>query len=195
MDTQSPRERDIIEQAGAINILALKLVNDDRQGERIWWGDVDKIAKMAEQIVLMHGDYTPLTVDTRIDDSMGIFMESYNGKVGATRLCDLWEAECTRVSTAWPRLAAQIDAEPTVRGMSGELEEGVKVRTYVMAGRVMMTIATDDADVTWIGEDDHPEKGLGLQSVHATTSEMQRFVDLFLLWRGDLVADRDVSII
>lgn len=97
----------------------------------------------------------------------------------------------------WPDVSATIDAEKKIAGMSVE-RDGLAVRSFVSAGRVMLHVERGDVFCCAIGEEGNPARGLGLQGIGATKDEavtLWRDAAKLFLNGGRLVADRKVSIL
>jgi len=76
-----------------------------------------------------------------------------------------------------------IDRSPK-RGMSG-IFGGVRLMTYVSAGRIMFTLQKDNNDITFIGAEDQDDPRMGWQSINATLPEAERMLITFeKAWRN-----------
>lgn len=185
------------------------LINQIRHTQKLVWeiqqevlndkvpfhGDVSKVDSMLTRaIVMCHPSFVPFLPDDRIDDITGISMDSFYGDAEAMTIMEFFKAESARLSLVWPRLARQAEASPT-RGLSAKIN-GIDLRVYTFSGRVVVTIADPhkDIDVTWVGEEGHPERGLGLHSVHASLNQAKRLVTQVTTWNGDLESDQDMVI-
>jgi hypothetical protein len=97
----------------------------------------------------------------------------------------------------WTSVSDTIDAEKHARGMSVERDRLV-VRSYVLAGRVMLHVERCDAYCSAIGEEKNPSRGLGLQGIGATKDgaiALWRDASALFLNGARLAADAHVSIL
>jgi hypothetical protein len=62
-------------------------------------------------------------------------------------------------SVCWPQIVAASDAEPKLRGLSMELAPGVKLMTWTMCARIMVTIESEEHSVTLLGNDHLNKEG------------------------------------
>lgn len=96
----------------------------------------------------------------------------------------------------WGRVSRMIDDEKHVQGMSAE-RNGLKIRSFVCAGRVMLHVERGDAYCCAIGEDGNPGRGLGLQDIYATEEQATTlWLDAIEAFANGtiLVADKNVEI-
>jgi len=86
-----------------------------------------------------------------------------------------------------PVLRPIIDAS-SERGMSGDVG-GVILRSWVMAGRVMLTFERGDTSVTILGAEGEDDPRFGLQSLDATVFEARAMIveatGLYARWPDD----------
>ena len=96
----------------------------------------------------------------------------------------------------WDRVSRMIDGEKHAQGMSAEYN-GLKIRSFACAGRVLFHVEEGDAYCCAIAEEGNPKRGLGLQGIFATEEQASA------LWLGAieafangtiLVADKNVGI-
>lgn len=96
----------------------------------------------------------------------------------------------------WHRVNRMIDDEKRAQGMSAEYN-GLKIRSFVNAGRVLFHVEKGDAYCCAIAEDGNPKRGLGLQGIFATEEQASAlWLDAIEAFANDtiLVADKNVGI-
>jgi len=96
----------------------------------------------------------------------------------------------------WDRVSRMIDDEKCARGMSAEYS-GLKIRSFVSAGRVLFHVERGDAFCSAIAEEGNSKRGLGLQGIFATEEQASTlWLDAIEAFANGtiLVADKNVGI-
>ena len=97
----------------------------------------------------------------------------------------------------WQSVSDTIDAEKKAAGMSVRRADGLVVRSFVSAGRVLLHVERGDVWCCAIGEEGNPSRGLGLQGIGATSAEaISLWHDAEALFANGatIAADRHVAI-
>lgn len=196
-DVLTPFETDVITQAE--NIVNFVAEMERRGGSNPY--DLKLVSKMAENIINMHlPSYEGFSETKVITDVIRISIDSVNYLVPAQQYSDALERWTAVLNTAWPPLYEQVKAEKKIRGMYADLADGVQLRTYELAGHIMVTLMVEGAPgeiyFTWVGDAGDVGRGLGLHGMRGSVDDMKHLV--LIVVDADpitLVPDEDIVMI
>lgn len=97
--------------------------------------------------------------------------------------------------TIWNGGFRESQAATRKRYHSCVLANGFDVRSGSLAGRLMMTIADGDKDITIIGAEDEPDRDIGIQSMGCTVFEARELLEAAVAhWPFEIVPSDTVTI-
>lgn len=132
----------------------------------------------------------------RIDDLLELAYLAREGKQWAAADMEDLEQAKTTVAAAWVRHGAKAAGESAGWiGTIPEREGQIDVMAYRVGGRVLVTLRTAEASVSFVAPDEEPYDRLSLQSVHAHVTEVKAMAKAFAAWDGELSPTKHVRII
>lgn len=105
-------------------------------------------------------------------------------------------------SPHWPKVVACSEAELTARGLSQKISDSVKIMSWTMCGRIMVTIDSKEHSVTIMGNDHLSDEedafnGCFFRGIDATAEAAVSLLERAATWAADgkldLKVDKNVS--